>query len=138
MAPPMRFVIPDTGQRKDLLKLGSTNQYVVENEYSIRELKTKLLVRIQRQKFVNRIDLCLLQDTQVSVRQKGSQFVLDGGFDVIFSVLELFNKEIPQEYKSSAFEILLDAMDDLIRQVDGFINGGNVYCLKLKHKYRNY
>ena len=84
------------------------------------------------------IDLCLLQDTQVSVRQKGSQFVLDGGFDVIFSVLELFNKEIPQEYKSSAFEILLDAMDDLIRQVDGFINGGNVYCLKLKHKYRNY
>ena len=52
MAPPMRFVIPDTGQRKDLLKLGSTNQYVVENEYSIRELKTKLLVRVQCQKFV--------------------------------------------------------------------------------------
>ena len=38
----IRFVIPL--QRKDLLRGGSSSQYVVENEYSIRELKTKLVV----------------------------------------------------------------------------------------------
>jgi hypothetical protein len=38
------------------------------------------------------------------VTQKGSQFILDGGFDVIFSVLELFHKDLPHEFKVSAFE----------------------------------
>ena len=39
---PIRFVIPL--QRKDLLRGDPSSQYVVENEYSIRELKTKLVV----------------------------------------------------------------------------------------------
>ena len=39
---PIRFSIPL--QRKDLLRKGSSGQYFVENEYSIRELKTKLVV----------------------------------------------------------------------------------------------
>ena len=49
------------------------------------------------------------------VKQRGCQFILDGGFDVIFSVLELFNNELPHELKSSSYEILADGMDDLIR-----------------------
>lgn len=57
------------------------------------------------------------------VKQRGCQFVLDGGFDVIFSVLELFNKDLPQELKASAFDILTDAMNDLIHQVDSFVGG---------------
>ena len=39
---PIRFVIPL--QRQDLLNGGTPHQYFVENEYSIRELKTKLVV----------------------------------------------------------------------------------------------
>ena len=39
---PLRFNIPL--QRKDLLRGASNGQYWVENEYSIRELKTKLVV----------------------------------------------------------------------------------------------
>ena len=39
---PLRFNIPL--QRKDLLRGASDGQYWVENEYSIRELKTKLVV----------------------------------------------------------------------------------------------
>ena len=38
---PIRFVIPL--HRKDLFG-GSSTQYFVENEYTIRELKTKLVV----------------------------------------------------------------------------------------------
>ena len=43
---PLRFNIPL--QRKDLLRGASNGQYWVENEYSIRELKTKLVVRFFR------------------------------------------------------------------------------------------
>lgn len=39
---PVKFAIPL--QRKDLRRSNSDNTYVVENEYSIRELKTKLVV----------------------------------------------------------------------------------------------
>ena len=39
---PVKFAIPL--QRKDLLRSSSDNAYMVENEYSIRELKTKLVV----------------------------------------------------------------------------------------------
>jgi hypothetical protein len=60
------------------------------------------------------------------VKQRGSQFVLEGGFDVIFSVLELFNKELPQELKNSAFEILADGMDEIIRQIDMFVGGSKI------------
>ena len=41
---PLRFNIPL--QRKDLLRGASDGQYWVENEYSIRELKTKLVVSL--------------------------------------------------------------------------------------------
>ena len=41
---PLRFNIPL--QRKDLLRGASGGQYWVENEYSIRELKTKLVVSV--------------------------------------------------------------------------------------------
>ena len=49
--------------------------------------------------------------------------MLEGGFDVIFSVLELANKDLPEEYKSSAFEIMATGMDDLIRHIDVFLGG---------------
>ena len=64
---------------------------------------------------------------QVLVNQKGCQFVLEGGFDVIFSVLDLANKDLPEEYKSSAFEILATGMDDLIRHIDVFLGGSKLF-----------
>ena len=45
------------------------------------------------------------------VKQSGCQFILDGGFDVIFSVLELFHKDLPLEFKASAFECLEEGLD---------------------------
>ena len=53
------------------------------------------------------------------VNQKGSIFVLEGGFDVIFSVLDLFHKELPHEFKAQAFEILAEGLDHVVRNVDG-------------------
>merc|ERR1712223_292510 len=103
---PLRFNIPL--QRKDLLRGASDGQYWVENEYSIRELKTKLV------------------DTQVMVKQSGCQFILDGGFDVIFSVLELFHKDLPLEFKASAFECLEEGLDHLIRSIDVFVGGSDI------------
>ncbi len=47
-------------------------------------------------------------------------FVLERGFDVLFSVLELFNKDLPGELKETALSILCDGLDDLIRNVDVF------------------
>ena len=70
---------------------------------------------------------------QVLVNQKGCQFVLEGGFDVIFSVLDLANKDLPEEYKSSAFEILATGMDDLIRHIDVFLGGSKLFLFFLFH-----
>ena len=69
------------------------------------------------------------------VKQRGSEFLLKGGFDVIFSVLELFNKELPLEYKSTAFEILADGMDDMIRQIDAFVGGSK--CKNIEYIFYN-
>ena len=71
------------------------------------------------------------------VKQRGSEFLLKGGFDVIFSVLELFNKELPLEYKSKAFEILADGMDDMIRQIDAFV-GGSKYNKNIDFLYNDF
>ena len=60
------------------------------------------------------------------VNQKGCQFVVEGGFDVIFSVLDLSQKDLPEEYKNSAYEILATAMDDLIRHIDVFLGGNDL------------
>ncbi len=71
-------------------------------------------------------DLVSLQETEKSSHEKGADFVLRGGFDVIFSVLELFNKDIPHEFKLSAFEILCNGMDHLIRSIDAFVGGSDI------------
>lgn len=55
------------------------------------------------------------------MKQTGSQFVLTRGFDVLFSVLNLFNKELPGELKESAFAILWDGLDDIVRNIDVFV-----------------
>ena len=90
-------------QRQDLLVATGPNEFRVETEYSIRELKLKL------------------RDLQQDVQEKGSKFVLDGGFDVIYSVLTHFRKELPPEFKQDALEILCHGTADVIRTTDFFL-----------------
>ena len=59
---PLRFNIPL--QRKDLLRGATDGQYWVENEYSIRELKTKLVVSLFLNLTLKFIILC----NQLTVR----------------------------------------------------------------------
>ena len=40
---------------------------------------------------------------------------------MLFSVLDLFNKELPGELKEAAFTILCDGLDDIVRSVDVFV-----------------
>ena len=62
-----------------------------------------------------------IQEVQVSVQQDGADCILEGGFDVLFSVLDNFHKEVPTELKFLAFEVLTVAMNDLIRTTDQFL-----------------
>jgi hypothetical protein len=62
------------------------------------------------------------QDVKSSLRQKGSKFVLEGGFDVIYSVLVLFQRDLPAEMKHSTFEVMTQTMADVLRISDQFIN----------------
>jgi hypothetical protein len=48
--------------------------------------------------------------------------VLEGGFDVVYSALALFHRDLPNEMKHSAFEALVVAMGDLLKITDQFIN----------------
>ena len=42
---------------------------------------------------------------------------------------------MPQEYKSQAFDILADGMDDLIRHIDVFVSGSKLLECLVIHKY---
>ena len=90
-------------QRQDLLAPTGPGSYRVETEYSIRELKTKL------------------RDIQQDIQESGAKLILNGGFDVLFSVLAHFHKEIPPEYKQDAIEILCQGTEDVIRTTDLFL-----------------
>ena len=73
------FVIPLN--RDDLFEAANRNQYVVDNVYNTRDLKIKL------------------QDSIINVQQQGAAFVLGDGFDVIFSLLQEYNKSATIDMK---------------------------------------
>ena len=97
----LQFSIPL--QRQDLLSSSGQNEFRVENEYSIRELKIKL------------------RDVQQDVQDIGAKFITKNGFDVLFSVLTNFHKELPPELKQDALEILCQGTADVIRTTDLFL-----------------
>lgn len=97
----MQFIIPL--QRQDLLSSSGQNEFRVATEYSIRELKIKL------------------RDVQQDVQDLGAKFIVKDGFDVLFSVLTNFHKEMPPELKQIALEILCQGTADVIRTTDLFL-----------------
>ena len=62
-----------------------------------------------------------LRDVQQDVQNQGSKFILDGGFDVLYSVLTLFHKEMPPDYKQDSLDILCHGTADVIRTTDLFL-----------------
>ena len=68
--------------------------------------------------------MSILQECQQSVKSSGCNFILGDGFDVIFSVLQQFTKDLSLDYKGNAFEIVLRAMEHLIQTLDHTLGGG--------------
>ena len=93
------FVFAIPLHRDDLFEAPTRNQYVVENVYNTRDLKIQL------------------QDLKVSVRENGDSFVLQGGFDVIFSLLGEFNTGATTDMKQAAIEIAMTGMGSLVDQL---------------------
>ena len=89
-------------QRQDLLSGCGPDEFQ-EKEYSIRELKLKL------------------RDIQQDVQEQGSKFITEGAFDVLFSVLAQFHKEMPPDFKQISLEILCQGTADVIRTTDLFL-----------------
>ena len=98
------FVIPLNWD--DLFESSSVNQYVVENVYNVRDLKVKI------------------QDANHDVQQCGADFVLREGFDIIFSVLQEFHKDVNVHMKQQAMEIVMQAMLNNIEQLAQVLNSG--------------
>jgi len=95
--------------RDDLFEASAVNQYIVENVYTVRELKMKL------------------QDAQQDVQLHGADFVIDyDGFDIIFSVVEAFNKDITGDMKQLAMQITSDGMANLIESLSQILNTGEL------------
>ena len=111
----MQFSVPL--QRQDLLAPTGPGIYRVETEYSIRELKTKL------------------RELQCDVQASGAEFIVKGGFDVLFSVLAHFHKEMPPEFKHDALEILCQGTADVIRTTDAFLCSTNLSNISEKKGY---
>jgi condensin complex subunit 1 len=97
------FVFAIPLQRDDLFEAPTRNQYVVENVYNTRDLKIQL------------------QDLQVSVREQGANFVLSGGFDVVFSLLGEFNTGATSDMKQKGIEITMTGMASLVDQLSNLL-----------------
>lgn len=70
-------------------------------------------------------DLFVFQDVYMTVQRTGVDSVTSQkGFDVLFAVLENFHKDLPHEYKETAYDTLRQAVNDFIRRADGFLCGG--------------
>ncbi len=105
----MRFVLPlkreDLGVRPEEDPDGG--QYWVRSVLSLRDLLTRL------------------KQCELSVRQGGSAFVLDGGFDVLYSVLRhLHGREVGSDCKASAFFALERGLASLEKELDRVLAGG--------------
>jgi len=98
------FVIPLN--RDDLFEAATRNQYTVENVYNTRDLKIKL------------------KDCKLSVQQQGSEFVLNDGFDVIFSLLQEYHKSATTDMKQLGFYIMSEAMESLVNSLATLLNSG--------------
>ena len=101
---PLHFTIPL--QREDLTKEPENPwEYYVRNEYSVRDLKTKL------------------NECELAVKQSGAGFLTAdcNGFDVLYSVLGRFNGELPAAFKRSAFGLLERATGDVVQKLDAFL-----------------
>ena len=82
----------------------------VRNIYSVRDLITKL------------------KECDHSVRQKGCDFLLDGevgGFDVFYSVLGHFHRDLSSEAKDKAWEIVSRAARDLTERMGKVLEQGS-------------
>ena len=106
-------------QRQDLLSGCGPDEFRVEKEYSIRELKLKL------------------RDIQQDVQEQGSKFITEGGFDVLFSVLAQFHKEMPPDFKQISLEILCQGTADVIRTTDLFLCSTDLSNTNEKKGYAN-
>eukprot|EP00092_Neocalanus_flemingeri_P032797 GFUD01035670.1.p1 GENE.GFUD01035670.1~~GFUD01035670.1.p1 ORF type:complete len:1485 (+),score=509.47 GFUD01035670.1:55-4509(+) len=100
------FVIPLN--RDDLFEASSRNQYTVENVYNTRDLKIKL------------------QDCTIGVQQQGAEFVLNEGFDVIFSLLQEYHKNATFDMKQQGFDIVVRGMGSLVDSLALVLNSGQL------------
>lgn len=101
--------------RDDLYEASSVNQYIVENVYNGRELKKKL------------------EDCQTDVQMNGSDFVVDNdGFDILFSVIEAFHKEVTGDMKQRSMQITIDGMKHLVDHLSKILDSGEL----LEHEER--
>lgn len=97
------FVFAIPLQRDDLFEAPTRNQYVIENVYNLRDLKIQL------------------QDLQISVREQGADCVINGGFDVIFSLLGEFNTGATSDMKQKGIEIVKNGLNSLVDQLAVFL-----------------
>jgi len=95
--------------RDDLYEASSVNQYTVRESYGVRELKKKL------------------QDCQSDVQHYGSDFVIDNeGFDIIFSVIENFHKDVSGDMKQKSMEITFSGMTHLVEHLAQKLDSGEL------------
>ena len=60
----------------------------------------------------------------MSVAHAGADCIADNGFDILFSVLQNFHRDLPADNKQTAFSILLNVANDLIVQLDQLLTAG--------------
>lgn len=72
------------------------------------------------------------------MQQTGSKFVTSGGFNVIFSVLSHFRKDVLRpELKQMAVDICCSGTSDLVKAVDSFLCSGEFFSWQRNPSMRN-
>merc|ERR1719209_2319113 len=91
--------------RDDLLARTERDQYIVEEVTPARHLKSKL------------------QDVLVAVQQQGAMAITQGGFDVIFSLLQEYHQGATSfDAKQLAFRVAAAAMGCLVEELSQLLD----------------
>ena len=117
------FVIPLN--RDDLFEAPTRNQYTVENVYNSRDIKIKLAVLFPYFSTFLPTSLNSIQDCSIQVQQSGAAFILNEGFDVIFSLITEYHKAATIDMKQHGFSVMMKSMEKLVQNLASVLNAGS-------------
>ena len=86
---------------------------------------SKLNLRYFSLTFLRFYSFFFIQDCSIQVQQSGAAFILNEGFDVIFSLITEYHKAATIDMKQHGFSVMMKSMEKLVQNLASVLNAGS-------------